>query len=167
MKEKIKKEYPRRTKKQLETKLYSRNIVKGINTWAVSLVRYLRTFLKWTREELKQMNQRIRKLMTMPKDLHPRNDVNRLYVSRKEGGRGLTSIEDSVDASIQRLEDYIKKRRGRLITATKNNTDNTGINRTKMTRKQKWKLKQLYRLFKRLISKISQEITSMWKKGKL
>ena len=41
--------------------------------------------------------------------LHPRDDVDRLYVSRKERGRGLTSIEDTVDASIQQLENYIKK----------------------------------------------------------
>ena len=48
--------------------------------------------------------------MTMHKALHPRDDVDRLYVSRKAGGRGLTSIEDSVDASVQRLKDYIEKR---------------------------------------------------------
>ena len=47
----------------------------------------------------------------MHKAFHPRDDVDRLDVSRKEVGRGLTSIEDSVDASIQRLEDYIEKRR--------------------------------------------------------
>ena len=39
MKNKIKKIYLRRTRKQLETKLNSRNLIKGINTWAVSLVR--------------------------------------------------------------------------------------------------------------------------------
>ena len=55
------------------------------------------------------MDQRTRKLMTMHKALHPRDDVDRLYVSRKEGGRGLASIEDNVDASIQLLEDYIEK----------------------------------------------------------
>ena len=33
----------------------------------------------------------------MHKALHPRNDVDRLYVARKERGRGLASIEDSVD----------------------------------------------------------------------
>ena len=38
--------------------------------------------------------------MTMHGALHPRDDVDRLYVSRKEGGRGLVSIEDSVDAPI-------------------------------------------------------------------
>ena len=48
--------------------------------------------------------------MTMHKVLHPRDDVDRLYVSRREGGRGLASIEDDVDTSIQRLEDYIEKR---------------------------------------------------------
>ena len=48
--------------------------------------------------------------MTMHKALHPKDDVDRLYVSRKEGRRGLASIDDSVDASIQRLEDYIEIR---------------------------------------------------------
>ena len=41
----------------------------------------------------------------MHKALHLRNDVDRLYVSRNEGRRGLASIEESVDASIQQLED--------------------------------------------------------------
>ena len=75
----------------------------------IPLVRYSGPFLKLIRDELKQMDQRTRKLMTLHKALHPRDDVERLYVSRKEGGRGLASIEDSVDASIQRLEDYIKR----------------------------------------------------------
>ena len=34
MKDKIQKEYFRRTRKLLETKLFSRNLIKGINTWA-------------------------------------------------------------------------------------------------------------------------------------
>ena len=65
MKEKIQKEYLKRTRKLLETKLNSWNLIKGINTRAVPLVRYSGPFLKWTREELKQMDQRTRKLMTI------------------------------------------------------------------------------------------------------
>ena len=99
MKEKIKKEYLRRTRKLLETKLCSKNLIKGINTWTVLFVIYSGPFLKWTTEELKQMDQRTRKPRTMHKTLHPRDDVDRLYVSRKERGRGLASIEDSVDDS--------------------------------------------------------------------
>ena len=56
------------------------------------------------------MDRRARKLMTMHKALHPRDDVDILYVSRKEGGRGLDSNEDSVDIPIQRLEDKSVKK---------------------------------------------------------
>ena len=56
MKDKILKEYLRRTRKLLETKLCCRNLIKEINIWAVSLVRYSGPFLKWTRDELRQMN---------------------------------------------------------------------------------------------------------------
>ena len=44
------------------------------------------------------MDQRTRKLMPMHLALHPRDDVYRLYVSRKKGRRGFASIEDSIDA---------------------------------------------------------------------
>ena len=65
------------------------------------------------------MDWRKRKLMTMYKAFHSKDEVDRLYVSRKEGGRGLTVIEDGVDASIQRLKDNIEKRGKRLITTTR------------------------------------------------
>ena len=41
----------------------------------------------------------------------------------------------SIDASIQPLEDYIKKHGEGLTTATRNDTDNTKANRTTITRK--------------------------------
>ena len=145
-----------------ETKLSNRSLIKGINTWAVPLVRYSGPFLKWTRDELKQMNQRTRKLMTMHNALHSRDDVDRLYVPRKEGGRGLTSIKDSIDASIQRLKDYIEKHKRGLITAIRNDTDNMIDDRTTTTRKQKWKKKQLYNRFKWLINNISHQKTWTW-----
>ncbi len=76
-----------------------------------------------------------------------------IYVSRKEGGRGLTSIEDSMDALIKRLEDYIQKHK-KDITATRNKTENTMNNRMTITRKQKWEVKQLYGRFKRVCPEI-------------
>ena len=86
------------------------------------------------------MNQRTRKLMTMHKALHPWDDLDRLYVSRKEGRR-LASLEDSIDASIQGLEDYIEKHDGGLITAIRNETDKMMDNWITMNRKQKWQKK--------------------------
>ena len=49
-----------------------------MNTRAVTLVRYSESFLKWKREEIQQMDQTTRKLITMHKTLHPRDDVDRL-----------------------------------------------------------------------------------------
>ena len=69
------------------------------------------------------MDHRTRKLMTMHKALHPRDEVDRRYVLRKEGGRGLASTKDKVDTSIRRLEDYIGKHEGGLITAIRNDTN--------------------------------------------
>ena len=103
----------------------------------------------------------------MHKALHPRDDVDRLYVSRKEGGRGLASIKDSVDASIQRLEDYIEKHERGLITAIRNDTDNTIDNRMTTTLEKNGK-KQLYGRFKRLKNNISlQKTRTCLRKGNL
>ena len=73
----------------------------------------------------------------MHKALHPRDDKNRLYVSRKEGGRCLANIEDCVEATIQGLEEYTKKSKDRLLMAANNSRCNIWTNRkTTKTRKQ-------------------------------
>ena len=58
-----------------------------------------------------------------------------MYLEKRERGIGLASIEDSVDASIQRLEDYIERHERGLITAIRNDTDNTINDRMTTTRK--------------------------------
>ena len=101
--------------------------------------------------------------MAMHKALHPREG---LYVSGKEGGRELTSIEVNIDASIKRPEEYIEKHEGGLITVIGNDIDNTMANRITITKKQKWEEKQLYGRFKRLITNTTLEKTWTWlKKG--
>ena len=64
-------------------------------------------------------------------------------MSRIDGGKELASIEDCVDTSIQRFQDYLEKRIQRLITATRNNAEDRSNNGTEISRKQKWKEKQL------------------------
>ena len=79
----------------------------------------------------------------MHKMLHPRNDINRIYVSRK-GGRGLISIEDCIDSSIQKFEDYIKTDKERLITAASKSIDNKRSDR-KTTRTEMGRKKNVWR----------------------
>ena len=54
------------------------------------------------------------------------------------------------------------KSKERVITATKNHSDNTRTSRTIITRKQKWEEKQLYGYFMRQTCKISPEKTWTW-----
>ena len=56
-----------------------------------------------------------KKIITMYKAFHLRDDIDRLHVLRKLGGRSLVRMEEKMDASIWRREDYIKKSRKRLI----------------------------------------------------
>ena len=92
-KEKVKTEYYSRVRKILETKLYGGNIVTGINTSEISLLRYSSAFLDWTGAELEQMDMRTRKLIPMDQALNPKSDAARIYLSRKEGGRALASLQ--------------------------------------------------------------------------
>ena len=91
MKEKVKSEYIRRVKKLLWSQLNSANGIAGMSALAVGIIRYGAVVLDWMKEELKSMGIKTRKLMTMNGSLHLRGNVGRLYLARKEGGRGLIS----------------------------------------------------------------------------
>ena len=54
-------------------------------------------------------------LFTIYGALHLKSDVDRLYIPRKEGGRGLISIEDCVQLAIRGLEVYVHGSEERLI----------------------------------------------------
>ena len=130
-------------------------------------LRYSRPFLKWTMEELQQMNQRARKLMTMQKASQRwrKTDSTR---QEKKGGRELSSIEDNVHASIQRLEDDIKNPAEDWLQQPETIQKTTSISRIKIIRKLKWQRKNFYDHFKWQTSKISVEKTWTWlRKGNL
>ena len=50
---------------------------------------------------------------------YSKSDVDRLYIPRKEGGRGLISIEDCVELAIRCLEVYVHGSEERLIQAAR------------------------------------------------
>ena len=99
----------------------------------------------------------------MHKALHPRDDRDGLYVSRNKRGRGLATIEDCVEATIQGLKEFTKKSKERLHMAANNSRCNIWTNRkTTKTRKQIWEEKQLYGHFERQIEEVAHEKTQTW-----
>ena len=96
MKERFTKEYKRRIKLVLKSNLNSRNAISAINIWVVAVMRYGAEIVKWTKEELEKLDRQTRKIMTMNGALHPQSYVDRLYVARQRGGRGLQSVLETI-----------------------------------------------------------------------
>ena len=65
MKLNISKEYIRRIRKVLKSKLNGGNLVHGVNTWAVSLLRYSVAFVRWRKSELQAIDRKTRKLFAI------------------------------------------------------------------------------------------------------
>ena len=59
MKLNVSKEYIRRLRKVLKSKLNGGNLVCGVNTWAVSLLRYSAAFVSWRKSELQAIDRKI------------------------------------------------------------------------------------------------------------
>ena len=107
MKLNVSKEYITRLRKLLKSKLNGGNLVCGVNTWAISILRYSAAFVSWRKSELQAVDRKTRKLFTIYGVVHPKSDVDRLYIPRKEGGRDLISIEDCVELATTVLKVYV------------------------------------------------------------
>ena len=65
MKLNVSKEYIRRLRKFLKSKLNGENLVRGVNTSEVSLLRYSAAFASWRKSELHAIDRKTRKLFTI------------------------------------------------------------------------------------------------------
>lgn len=107
MKEKIRKEYLRRLRLILKSELSGKNKLHAIGNLAVPVAEYSFGIIDWTKAELQELDRRTRKLLTINGLLHPRADVDRLYVPRKEGGRGLRQLEAANENCIVNFAKYL------------------------------------------------------------
>ena len=172
MKEKVKVEYPRRVRKVLKTKLNGANIIKGIKIWEMSLLRYSAAFIDWNWTELTQRDRRTRKLMTADNALHPKINVNRLYIPSKEGGRALQGVKEMVKVKYLGLENYGKESRERLLTASRpadidfiEPIQETTIEAKKQKKEERtvsWEEKMLHDQFVRQIKEVGNQDRWQW-----
>eukprot|EP00795_Rhopilema_esculentum_P009699 gene9699-biopygen2667 len=171
MKKIFQREYFRRVRLVMQSKLNGRNKIKATNTWAISLMRYGAGIIKWRKDELESMDRRTRKLMTMSKELHPRSDVARIYVSRKKGGRGLISCEYCIENETNNLAWYVKHARGNIMSKVRDlgamNTEeavapNEHKNETKRRLEKRWKDKPMYGQFTKNTDGIDWEKSWTW-----
>ena len=58
----------------------------------MSLLRYSAVFISWRKRELQAIDRKMRKLFKIYGRLHPKSDVDRLYIPTKDGESGLIAI---------------------------------------------------------------------------
>ena len=127
MKGQTEKEYIRRVRNMLKSKLNGGNIISAISSRAVSIVRYGAGIISWTKMELEELDWKTKKLMTMYGAQYPKADVDRLYLQRCERGRGLLGLEDCVQVEVRSLEKYLTTSKEKILkevsrsTVTENN----------------------------------------------
>ena len=160
MKKKTIKEYKRRLRLILKSKLNGKNKITAINTWTVAIFRYGAGMIDWKESELKSVDRKTRKTLTMYGAMHRKGDVDRLYIKRNEGGRGLSSVEYAVRGEENSLGYYVLHSEERLLRgvceAGTIKTDGT-VN-TKDFKKQKAEERKENFLEKKMHGKFSREM---------
>jgi len=86
MKERLKQEHSTRLRTILKSELKARNKITAIGALAVPVLRYSFGIINWRTEEIKKIDRKTIKMLKMYKMHHPKADIDRLYVKRKEGG---------------------------------------------------------------------------------
>ena len=109
IKERFCAEYFRRLKKVLSSKLNGRNVIRAINAWVVAVMRYGAGVVNWTQTELQAIDRKTRKKLSMYGAMHVRDSVDKLYCSRREGGRGLSGVCACVKAEENGLGYYVSQ----------------------------------------------------------
>ena len=62
------------------------------------MLRYSFGIINWRTEEIKKIDRKSRKMLTLYKMHHPKADIDRLYVKRIEEWRGVVKIEAAYKA---------------------------------------------------------------------
>ena len=122
------------------------------------------------------MDRKTRKIMAINRMYHTQSDIDRLYIARVEGGRGLLSIAECVETEEQSLSLYLDQSEERLSRLSKSERIlppyGGPVSTTKKHKKEQkhkqWKEKQLHGKFIREKEEIRSVETWGWiRKGYL
>lgn len=115
IRQQIQKEYFRRIKCITNSHLNSRNLMRAINSYAVPVLLYSFGIINYKASDLKSIDTKTRKLLSINKSHHQKADVERLYLPIEEGGRGLLNIETMYKTQIIKYETYLEAGNDHLI----------------------------------------------------
>ena len=96
-KERFSEEYHSRVKKIWSSELSLFNKTIAHNAFAAPVITPAIGILDWTIQEIKDIDIRIRKILSVTGNFDPNSDVDRLYIRRNIGGRGLRACQRLIE----------------------------------------------------------------------
>jgi hypothetical protein len=101
------------------------NIIKMQVTGAlaVPVLRHSIGIINW-HQELRTLARKTSKLLTIHGHHYPKAELDRLYVPRKQGGRGLMRLEEAYIITITKLMEYVDSTEDRLIQIVRTHKNN-------------------------------------------
>ncbi|XP_044760151.1 uncharacterized protein LOC123317612 [Coccinella septempunctata] len=106
MKEIFRQKLYKKVKLLLKSGLNSKSLFTAINIWAIPSLTYSFGILTWSQTDLRDIDRKIRSLLTSSGIHHPHSSTIRLYLPRKNGGRGLLNLETTHANNINALRAY-------------------------------------------------------------
>jgi hypothetical protein len=168
----IKEEYHRRIKTVLRTKLNAKNIIMAINMWAIPVILYTAGVLKWSQSELNEIDSNTRKQLTVSKVIGKKQDIDRLYLPRRIGGKGLLKVKDAITTQDSKQRKYEEEMKDvdSIIAETQKYQQTLQEDKEERTKKdlvkerrQKLENKPLHgQWFREITPKIDTELTYRW-----
>ena len=112
-KERVSKEYFARVRKIWKSKLSAFNKTIAHNMFAVPVLKPTYGILDWTIQEIRNIDIKTRKILSMTGNFHINSDVDCLYIPRSEGGRGLKAIQTAFECGIVSLNHHLTRNKDR------------------------------------------------------
>ena len=112
-KARITKEYLSRVKKIWSSELSDYNKVVAYNRFATPIITPTVGMIDWTVDDIEQLDINTRKVLSMTGNLHPNSDIDYIYVSRSNGGRGIKQIQTVYESRIIAVRQHLLRNNNR------------------------------------------------------
>ena len=106
-KETVSKEYISWVKKIWSSELSAFNKTIAHNAFATPVITPTIGILDWTIQEIKDIDIRTRKILSVTGNFHANSDVDRLFIGPNIGGRGLRSCQCLFESQIIALKQHL------------------------------------------------------------
>ena len=112
-KEKVSKEYFTGVRKIRKSKLSTFNKTIIHNMFAVPVLKPTSSTLDWIIQEIRNIDNKTRKDLSITGNFNINSDVDCLYIPRSQGGRGLKAIQNAYECGMVSLNHHLTRNKDR------------------------------------------------------